>query len=203
MDVRRRYQGLFAGRIISVPLSESAERLTHGSLLQFRSRGFVSRAIRYATRSVHSHSAMLAMGQHEWEVLEVRELRGGRTVPLHEAVERNSGRIDVFEISELCADRFDRDGAVREMRTMTEKPYGYISVARIGMASIPLLRRMIRINTNDDHRSRHPPFCSEAVCYACRVGGGCDPVLNRPDSWTTPGDLTRSLLFRYQFTLKG
>jgi len=45
-----------------------------------------------------------------------------------------------------------------------------------------------------------PMFCSQAVAWAYRVAG-LDPTPNLPDRLTEPGDLARSPIFRYRFTL--
>jgi hypothetical protein len=133
--------------------------------------------------------------------LEVREFVGGRAVPLLGHVMKYNGRIDVFRPR---ADLFEYDcaGAVDVMRDLTSRPYGYRGIARLAIQRVPILWRSVRLTTRDVmDGAPQAPFCSHAVCHACREGGGVDPVPRKPDDLVTPADLTWSLLFDYVCTL--
>jgi len=73
--------------------------------------------------------------------------------------------------------------------------------AGAAMVHLPWLRLVVRANTNDRNFSRRPPFCSQAVAMAERIGGRVDPVPQLADRLTEPADLARSPFYRYRFTL--
>jgi hypothetical protein len=56
--------------------------------------------------------------------------------------------------------------------------------------------------TDDQMENGRPPYCSQAISYAYRVGAGVDLVPNAADCMTEPADLARSGLLHYQFTLR-
>ncbi len=63
-----------------------------------------------------------------------------------------------------------------------------------------MVRFLVTPDEDDAENARTPPFCSQAVSMACRLGG-VDPVPHLADRLTEPADLSRSTFFRYQFTL--
>lgn len=182
-------------------------------LAQYRGRGWISRAIQYATGGPHSHSALLRRNAASVDVLELRELHGGRVRPLRAEVAKHPGRIDLF--SPNSGDRWtvnwdepdaswDANGAVHYMELLATLPYGYRSVLRIALRQTPLLWRFYPIETCDvvcQRSCQIRPFCSHAVALALRLGGHVDCVPRLPDYLTTPNDLTHSMFFRYEFTL--
>lgn len=173
-----------------------------GDVLQYRGQGWISSMIQLGSQGVHSHSAIARVDMlGRADVLEVRELKGGRAVPLLGEVEKHPGRIDVFR-PRLDVFAFDIEAAVDMMRTLTSRSYGYAGVARLAIQRLPLLWRLSRLQTADvvaGNESRSP-FCSHAVAIAC-TAGGVDPVPRKPDDAVTPADLTTSLLFEYVCTL--
>ena len=124
---------------------------------------------------------------------------GGRSVPLAAQVARHPGRIEWWPIRDH--DHYDRAGAVREMLRLTGMKYGWWSVAKAMLLHLPIIRAFVRPERGDVGVVAHPPYCSEAVAWACRVGGGVDPVPNLPDRLTEPADLARSLLYRFEGVL--
>lgn len=181
---------------------EAANRIESGWLAQFRGHSYLSTAIEYSTGGVHSHSAMLRCDYHGVvDVLEVR-IGGGRAVAFEDVAIEDSGLIDVFSIDKKRFPEYDGPGACDYMRRLTAKNYGYGCVLRLGMMRCPLLWRMFSFDVGDEESYDKAPFCSHAVCSAMRIGGGIDPVPRKPDFETTPNDLTRSLLFNYEFTVR-
>lgn len=173
-----------------------------GDVLQYRGRGLVSSIIRLGSQGVHSHSAMARVDSlGRVDVLEVRELKGGRAVPLLGEVEKQPGQIDVFR-PRLDVFAFDNDAAVATMRALTSRSYGYAGVARLAIQRLPVLWRLSRLQTSDvvAGSGTRSPFCSHAIAIAC-AAGGVDPVPRKPDDAVTPADLTTSLLFEYVCTL--
>ena len=89
------------------------------------------------------------------------------------------------------------------MRRLAGCDYGWWNLAGAALVHLPWLRLVVRANINDRNFSRRPPFCSQAVAMAERIGGRVDPVPQLADRLTEPADLARSPFYRYRFTLSG
>lgn len=177
-------------------------------LLFYRGTSFVSRAIQKQTRSVYSHVAL----KRGVEVLEAWhepmfdpwwDPRPKGRVVLSEgagapwSVHTDDARIDVYRIPALedglefgCTgcDRSERawDWAV----TQIGKRYDFAMVWKF----IPRGR--------ETDRSKDRWFCSELAAMAFTVAGY--PLLERiPPSETSPGELVRSPLLSYCYTMTG
>ena len=182
---------------VQYPLARS--KIRDGDLLLFRrKRSVASAAIATAGRSDYSHAGMAAWWRKRLMCLETIQGAGGRAILLSNLVERHPGRIDVYAAN-ATRRRFDRDAAVEAMITMTGRQYGWLSLLRVALLHLPVVRLFTRPQT-DDTADGSLPFCSQAVALACRAGG-VDPVPNLADRLTEPGDLARSTFFRYRFTL--
>ncbi|MBN1908693.1 MAG: hypothetical protein JW818_03050 [Pirellulales bacterium] len=190
-----------SGRVTDRVLSyhEARQYIAEGDLLLFRRRGLIS----IAGRGVHSHAAKASWWDGELFCLETRELRGARAVTLSSQVEEHPGQIDVFETN---PDRrwmeYDRRGASRFLRRLAGSPYGWFNLVGTALMHLPWVRLFVRANTDDTACNRHPPFCSQAVAMAERLGGHVDPVPHLADRLTEPADLARSPFYRYRFTLQ-
>lgn len=207
-----------------VPYCRARGRIRDGDLLLFRrGPGLAHRLIASSGRSPYVHAALAAWWGEDLMCLEMLQFRDGRAVCLSGQVRRAPGCWDVYETDPGRRHRFDRAAAVRAMRRLTGTRYGWWNVVRVGLTRLPLLRWLIEPVTDDrangapaagpgrkgprtgapsapDPAAVPPMFCSQAVAWACRAGG-VDPVPNLPDRLTEPGDLARSPLFRYRFTL--
>ena len=174
------------------------KRIGEADLLLLRHRGLIARA----GRGEHSHAAKAAWWSEDLFCLEVRELIGGRAVTLSSQVERYPGRIDVFEANpDGRWPDYDRAGASRFMRRLAGCDYGWANLWGAALLHLPVIRLLVRANTNDETMDPRPPFCSQAVAMAERIGGGVDPVKHLADRLTEPADLARSPFYRYRFTL--
>ncbi len=182
-------------------------------LLYRRGRGVVHRLIAASGRSRYVHAAMAAWWHEDLMCLETLQFRDGRAVCLSGEVTRAPGQWDVFAADPEGRFGLDRAWAVRAMKRLTGTRYGWRSLLRVGLTRMPLLRWLIPPATDDETNGAAarragarslplpaPMFCSQAVAMAYRAGG-IDPVPNLPDRLTEPGDLARSPLFRYRFTL--
>jgi hypothetical protein len=142
------------------------------------------------------------------------QFRGGRAVLLSNRVGQCPGRIDVYRpdrpmLRVNCGDRDCRDtlsSVVETMKRLTGTPYGWTSLLRTGLRHLPIVRWIVPTPVRDrhskaEHLATKAPYCSEAVARAYR-SAGVDPVPNLADAATEPGDLARSTLFQYRFTLK-
>ncbi|HBO45330.1 MAG TPA: hypothetical protein DD670_15655 [Planctomycetaceae bacterium] len=181
-----------------VAYDEARRAIADGDLLLFRGRGLIATA----GRGVHSHAAKAAWWDDDLFCLEFRAFRGGRAVLLSHLVQRWPGRIDVFETNpEGRWPNYDRAEATRAMRRLTGLEYGWVNVLRVALTHAPVVR-WFRATSEDDARTNdRPPFCSQAVVMADRIGGGVDPVPRLADRRTEPADLARSPFYRYRFTL--
>ncbi|MBN2475884.1 MAG: hypothetical protein JXB62_14830, partial [Pirellulales bacterium] len=155
-------------------------------------------AISVVGRSPYSHAAMAAWWHGRLMCLETLQGRGGRAVMLSTLVADAPGWIDVFRI-QLNRRRFNAQAAVEAMIEITGRRYGWRALVRAGLVHLPLVRFLVRPET-DDAANGHLPFCSQAVARACRAGG-IDLVPNLADRSTEPGDLARSAALVYRFTL--
>ena len=181
---------------------ECAEEILDSDLLLFRSRGLIS----VFGRSIYSHAGKAAWWNGRLFLLEVREFYGGRAVLLESCVKKYSGRIDVFRANpDNRWPSYRRDKAVEIMQCYAGCDYGYKNVLSAAFSHLPGIRFFTRPCQKDvpeiEELSR-PPFCSQACAIADRVGGGIDPVPHLADRFTEPGDLARSVFYKYIFTLK-
>ena len=177
---------------------EVRKLIKEADLLLFRRRGLIS----LVGRGVHSHAAKAAWWDEDLFCLEVREMVGGRAVTLSSQVERYPERIDVFETNpDNRWPQYDRAGASRFMHRLAGCDYGWANLLGAALLHLPVVRLLVQANTDDTLIDRRPPFCSQAVAMADRIGGGVDPVEHLADRLTEPADLARSPFYCYRFTL--
>lgn len=173
-----------------------------GWLALYRGRGWSSRWIQFGTGGPYSHAALLCRENGHVDVLEL-VARGGRRLPLEEHALRYPGQIDIFAPDTTRWPHYDGHAAVLRMRELTRKPYGFLGIVRLLLQKVPGLWRCWPLTTSDLMLARGAPFCSHAVCDACRSAGGVDPVPRKPDHLVTPNDLAWSHFWVPQFTLAG
>lgn len=186
-------------------IESHAHRIATGDVLLFRAgRSPVSRLISGAGRGPWCHAAIAAWWADDLFCLEVREWYGGRAVLLEHEVARRPGLIEVYRlVDELrTPEEIDMFDVVRKMRRFAGASYGYWSVLRTALYHLPGVRMALKPLTDDRMENGRPPYCSQAVAYAYRVGGGVDLVPNAADCVTEPADLARSAVLEYQFTLR-
>jgi hypothetical protein len=185
-------------RIQRVRYRDVRGEIRDGDLLLYRRRGLISAC----GRGRHSHAAKAAWWEGDLFLLETRAIRGCRAVTLSSQVRLYPGRIDVYETDpEGRWPCYDRAGAVRFMRRLAGREYGYFGIVQAAMLHLPLVRLLVPADVDDAAVDRRPPFCSQACAMADRIGGGVDPVEDLADRLTEPADLARSPFYRYRFTL--
>ena len=186
-----------------VPWREVEHLVQDGWLAQFRGREWLSRLIMAVSNGVHSHSAMLRRvngNGHQIDILDIDEARDGAALPFEQVLKTYSGQIDLFAPDQDRWMYFSARGAVNHMRILTGRKYGRRGILRLYAMKFPIVRLFFGASTDDLLDASAQPFCSHAVTTAYRVGGGVDPVPNRPDHLVSPADLTSSLFFSYRFT---
>jgi hypothetical protein len=187
-----------------VDLQQAAPHVRDGDLLLFRGRGVIARLIGVAGRSRYTHAARAIWWGDMLFCCEVRELKGGRAVTLESQVRRHPGAIDVFETNPHRRwVEYDLAGSLRYTRRLAGCDYGYLGVLKAALRHLPVWRCLVRPDTQDKNITSRPPFCSQAVAMADRLGGQVDPVPHLADRVTEPADLARSPFYRYRFTLSG
>jgi hypothetical protein len=184
------------GRKREVSLAEALSAVRDADLLLWRRSGVVARI----GRGEHSHAALAAWWDGELFALEVTPCYGGRAVSLAAMVRRWPGCIDLFQADpDGRFPEFDRAAAVQAMKQLMGQPYGYLTLVRIILRRLPLVRLIVPAVTTDAERLGPPAVCSQAVAWATRAGG-VDPVPFLADRFTEPADLARSLFYRYRLT---
>ena len=174
------------------------DEIQQGDLLLFRKRGIIS----LAGRGRHSHAAKAIWWDDGLFCVEIREWFGGRAVTLSSQVEKYPGKIDVYEANPKARwPEYDRRGAASYMRRLSGCRYGWGNLILAALLHLPLVRWFVRADVDDSTVSKRPPFCSQAIAMADRIGGHVDPVPHLADRLTEPTDLARSAFYKYRFTL--
>ena len=193
----------------SVHLRDAAgEGMTSGDLLLYRAgRSLAELVISRVGRTRYAHAARAFLGFKGWRSLETRAWHGGRKLPLAGEVKLYPRRIDVFEpmigVARVWDCEYVPEKAVRWLAdNVVGKPYGWRSIFGTACLHLPVVRFLTRIQTQDDvENGGTAPYCSHAQAMADRAAG-FDPVPYLADRLTEPGDLARSLFYRYRFTLE-
>lgn len=185
---------------VLVPYSLARAKIRDGDLLLFRSRDWYTQLIAVAGRTEYVHAAMAGWWSGRLMCVEMTS-GGGRAQLLSNQVERWPGTCDVYRAN-ATRRHFSREKALSAMIAITGRPYGKWNLCRAALLHLPILRFFVPADMDDAEKCSWPPFCSQAVSMACRLGG-VDPVPNLADRLTEPADLARSPFFEYRFTLGG
>ena len=157
--------------------------------LQYRGLSLVSRLIRWQTRSIYSHTAIMfsdGMGIEAWQ----RPLPHGEVAGFDDPWERHTPgtQIDVFEIKPRLANRFDEEAARQFAIEQIGSHYDWRGVWRF------VDRRPAEENGKW--------FCSELVSAVC-AAGGVQLLMRIPDSHVSPALIPLSRALRYAETITG
>jgi len=195
----------------SITPEAAANEIQNGWLIQYRgAAGIVSNAIRWASSGQpHTHSALAHVfenGKKNVNVLEMREFRGGRSLPFEYHVEKFGGRMDVFSLNKDRFPVYDANGTIEVMRDLVTRGYGYDNVAALALRHLPFIWRFFPVDITDvlnpNELKNVRPFCSHAIAFAMQLGGNVDPVLRLPAYLVEPSHLTNSHCFNYEFTVQ-
>lgn len=195
-------------------LADATEEIQDGDLLLFRGKGFIARVIQFFTNSIYSHAGMVTWVNGRPFCAEIREGVGGRLVTLESQVRRCPNCIDVYRFNPdglMQDENVKRSQAARYMERLAGCHYGYWAVARAALAHLPLVRLLLartkagkalrELDTKAAATRKSPPFCSMGVDLSWWQGASVDIVPELESELTEPVHLSRSYLFRYQFTL--
>lgn len=207
--------------MLTIPFKEATFLLKEGDVLLYRGNTFFSWFIRFASKSSYTHVSIASRNPeniNEWQSIQFREFVGHQVLPLIDDVKKYAGRIDVFrpapftckyslrqkvlghEVEERWVE-YKGYEATKLIREFKEKRYGWRRIWRLSRYNLALLRIFFRPNSNDKATNGSlPPVCSTAVATAIRkVYADLTPWLSDHD--TCPGDIARSSLLNYLFTL--
>ena len=189
---------------ITIPYTDARKRIQDGDVLLFHRRQWYMRAVGVAGRSEYVHAAMAGWWGRRLMCVEMTA-GGGRAQLLSNLVDRWPGAIDVYGFVPPASWHKNAGETVREeslcaMIEITGCPYGWWNLCRAAVMHLPVLRWFVRPDENDGSQNASPPFCSQAVATAYRRAGA-DLVRNLADRLTEPGDLARSALLAYRFTI--
>ena len=205
-----------------IPYNQSKELIKEADILLFRAGRFptIGWWISKYTHSYYSHAALAHWNGDELDAVEFREFVGGRIYPLEEYI-KDGKRIDVFRCVDTaiypCIEiidntywlsykekRFDADVATKITNTaidLVDKigKYSYWTIWQMFKSYIPFVRLGRKIAKNGEPDTKQF-VCSTLVTYVYRKHF-IDPVPFLCDSMTAPGDLARSGLFSYLFSI--
>ena len=202
---------------MKVKLEEAKKYIKDADVLLFRPSPFPSVGwfISKYTQSPYSHVALVHWRGDSLICVEQREFKGGRAVSLERQVEENPGRIDVFRaLSKLVVPSLDNGEVVNEKVVfrdeiaqeiinsaykMTGEQYGWKNILEIAKGYLPFFR-LKQKKINDEVISQSH-VCSTLVAQSYRLHY-IDPCPFINDAQVTPGDLARSRLFSYLFTIE-
>ena len=209
-------------KLVVVPFEQAAAVIQDGDLLLFQKQDLVGHLISRFGASYYTHVGVAAWENGhvgttpELMIYDISILRGGSATLLRAHAKFWPGCIDVYRVSpyhtvihwdpddECLKERrytFDGHVAVSVMRKFCAPGvYGWWSAFRLGLSRMPLLSLLTQPPTDDEIESGYPPSCSHAVSYAVRKAF-TDMVHGTPDMLTHPGDIARSPLTHYLFTL--
>lgn len=190
---------------MAVPVLEPYRRvrdaILDGYVLLYRHpRCLTSDVIATSSRSIYSHIGVAGWWEDDLFCLQTREHFGGHPVLLSREVQNAPGRIDVYRPNVTPEQRHQ---IMVYMRRAAGQPYGWGQIAAHVWRSLPVVRWFAKTPLDDEEdyrKSNSPPVCSSLTSAAFRFAG-VDLVLNLADSATTPGDIGRSAVLVYQFTL--
>jgi hypothetical protein len=199
-----------------IPYKEAKKLIKDADILLFHCGKFphVGWWISKYTQSKYSHSALAYWKDDELYCIEFREFIGSRLYKLDQYMAEGA-LIDVYRATESFLDpvivKDEIEGGyklVKKMLILTEevikniidtslkligKKYSYWTIWQMFKTYIPFIRLRVRVDKNGQP-DVEKFVCSTLITYAYRKFY-IDPVPNVADSYTSPGDLARSVLF--------
>jgi len=208
---------------ILLPYGEARGYIMDADVLLYSGRSLLSKCIKSLGRTRYSHAAMAGWSngvtEGEYSRLFVYEMliTGGAGTSLSAHAEKWPGTIDVYRVADIHSTFewdptrqvqagiphvLDRRKAVSLMKDFCRPgEYGWWHLWKASLLHFPILRFFSKMPADDELEDRsRPPHCSEAISYALR-NSFTDVVRNTPDHYTEPGELSRSPLLHYMFTL--
>jgi len=199
--------------------------INEGDVLLFRGTSIISKIIGAFSETNYSH-----VGVASWingrantkdgilEIVEFREMRGGRSVNLQIEVGKYSGQIDVYrpiihfgktvfnpitKKVKYTEKPFDGKAVTDTMRKLSGLDYSYKRIWWIFKHKLWIWKILGNRESlmKDDIEDLIWPVCSTSLAYAFNKNG-FDLIRNRSDEYMEPGDIAKSPRLNYFFTLE-
>lgn len=195
---------------------EALTKIKEADVLLYRAQDFPNAGwwIAKYTGGQHSHVGLAHKDRDDWYCVEQKEFKGGRSIYLPNAIERNPNRIDVYRVVPVVYEpyfngelkwttkEFTEDIAHKVTRTaltITGNSYGWKNIYNIAKGYAPFLR-LRRSEKCDDEKISQAYVCSTVISYSYRINY-VDPCPHISDDRTTPADIARSAVLKYLFTI--
>jgi len=208
-------------------LPESKNLINNADVLLFRAQDSIKTVgwwIGKYTSSIYSHAAIASWINEELHAVEFREFIGGRIHPMNQYIEeKNHSTIDVFRPVDTIMypyietidgkvqiahkeKVFNADIALKITNTAEDLvtkigDYSWWTIWQMCKAYIPFVRLGRKVRKNGEEPDPKEFVCSTLITYVYRKHF-IDPIPFLPDNMTSPGDLARSALFSYIFSIK-
>ncbi len=177
---------------------ESARRsMLDGDVCLHRGTAWYAPFLRAAGRSEYVHASMIAWWHGRVHLLQSVEWKDRKPL-LSEVLRRAPGSIDVYQCRSLSG--ITRECIVADMIAAVGRGYGWGCLAQVSLSHLPIVRLFTEADFDDEEAGTRRPFCSQAIAESYAMNY-MDLVPNLADRATEPGDLARSALLRYQFTI--
>lgn len=204
-------------RKIVLPYWQAKPLLKSGDLLFFANRGIIPFLIQKSGYTSFNHVGLVEITEKSALLLEFREFRGYIESELDNRVNPKYN-IDVlrpkpnFELSYLTVNKsgfeiskelvhYDAAKTIETFRTMKGMPYGWRRIFLMMMRHIPFIRLFTQPYVDDLSEPDYVfPVCSTSITTVLRKTY-IDPVPFMADYCVEPGDLSRSVIFDYLFTI--
>jgi len=205
---------------IYLPYEQAKQLIKEGDVLLIRGNRWFSFFIKKITQSMYSHVGLASWHNGNSGVLEIVEFHmstGGVSRNLQNIVETRPKIIDVYRPSprrydlEYNTDRgvttkvseYDGRAVTTTMRELTALPYSILKIGLLSRGYAFGLRFLsnLKVMSDDTAQRALTHVCSTSVAYSMNVNG-YDLVKNKADLRTEPGDLAKSPLLNYLFTIE-
>ena len=208
---------------MKIPYTEARGLIKEADILLFGAHGFPSIGwwIGKYTHSEYSHVGLAHWEDGRLYCLEFREFKGSRMYPISQYILEHPNDMAVFRAVETAIfpvikfDNFDgkpylsyiehkfstdiAHAITNTAKKLLGRPYSYWTIWQMFKTYIPFVRLRSKIIKNGEPDATDF-VCSTLITYAYRINY-CDPIPFLRDKETTPGDLARSGLFSYLFSI--
>jgi len=148
----------------------------------------------------HAHSAIVFHHNQRWIQLETSPRRGANLQSLVSIIEQYPGKIDVFRLERWAATQVDHAEFKRLSLSFVGMRYGWWTLTRIAAMNVPGIWNMVPMTSTEKAENNIIPTCSQMLSH-CFLASGLDIVPRTQDWKVVPGDLTKSLAFKYEGVL--
>jgi hypothetical protein len=173
-------------------------RLKTGDLVFFGGNGFVSRFIRFMTRSKYSHVAIVLKSEDERVVLmesttldtgNGKKIRGVQRTYLSERIATYDGLVDIAPLSRSVRFDFDAKQCEEKLLSLEGEEYDALGAGLAGLGQYLRIPGRGRLDSL---------FCSELADAGHRAGG----LRHGKDHTPTPEELSRRPIFEAFYCVK-